>query len=647
MAPPAGQIRPGRYLWVFAVIVVLLYALVFLTGDHKATPKLGIDLQGGTTVTLTARTLNGQPPNEQQLSEAQTDIQTRVNGLGVNGAQVVRDGSNIVITVPGNQGQEAKSLGQTAKLVFRTVTSSAPVGATTPPPTSGSANPSGTPSSSVTPTTGASVKSSGTTTAPTSAKSTTTGTPQGLPDLGVTGGADHQGTNPQAYHQAAATTTTPSAPPTTPTTAPAAPPASSATDTIVGGVNITQLGQGATPGKGECWGYPAPKNVGTLTRAQQSALINECKTLRQSPDATADQAALNYLQCGTDPATGQQYIDPLQGNDDSTKPLVACDQQGQAKYLLGPSFLDGTQISDATSGTDPNGAGYVVNLTFKSAGASTWADYTSKNVNKQAAFVLDTQVVSAPTIDEAILGGNTQISGSFTQTEAADLANVLKYGSLPLAFDASNAETISASLGLASLKAGLIAGGIGLALVVIYCLFYYRALGVLTVLSLGLSGLTIYALLVLLGRWIGYSLDLAGVAGFIIAIGITADSFVVFFERLKDEVREGRTFRSAVPRAWVRARRTILASDAVSFLAAVVLYIFAVQDVQGFAFTLGLSTVLDLLIVFLVTHPLVLLASRSKTLSKPSVSGLGAVQRAGAAVRASKASATAAAAKEA
>ncbi|HEY3748792.1 MAG TPA: protein translocase subunit SecD, partial [Pseudonocardiaceae bacterium] len=259
---------------------------------------------------------------------------------------------------------------------------------------------------------------------------------------------------------------------------------------------------------------------------------------------------------------------------------------------------------------------------------------TAANVNKQAAFVLDTQVVSAPTIQQAILGGNTQISGQFTQTDAANLANVLKYGSLPLAFDSSNAETVSATLGLASLQAGLIAGGIGLALVVVYCLFYYRALGVLTVLSLALSGVTIYALLVLLGRWIGYSLDLAGVAGFIIAIGITADSFVVFFERLKDEVREGRTFRSAVPRAWVRARRTILASDAVSFLAAVVLYVFAVQDVQGFAFTLGLSTVLDLLIVFLVTHPLVALASRSKFLSKPNVSGLGAVQRAGAAARA-------------
>jgi preprotein translocase subunit SecD len=590
---------------VFALIVVLLYALVFLTGDHKPTPKLGIDLKGGTTVTLTARTLNGQPPTEQQLDEAQQDITNRVNGLGVSGAQVVRDGSNIVITVPGNQGSEAKSLGQTAKLVFRPVLNEVAAGQQpTTPPTSTT---SGSSKSSTTPTSGANAKSgSSTATTGTSAPKTSN---QGLGTPG-----DHQGTSPQDYvaQQAAAPTTTPATPTSTPTSTP---PAS-------GGVNPN-----------DCWGVTKQQAAkeAPLTRAQQSELIRDCIQLRQSSDSTAQQTALSKLNCGPN------YSDPLLGNDDTTKPLVACDQTGTAKYLLDKSFLDGTQISDATAGVDPNGAGYVVNLTFKSGGAKTWANYTSQNVNKQAAFVLDTQVVSAPTIDEAILGGNTQISGSFTQQQATDLANVLKYGSLPLAFDSSNAETVSATLGLASLKAGLIAGGIGLLLVIVYCLFYYRALGVLTVLSLGLSGVTIYAVLVLLGRWIGYSLDLAGVAGFIIAIGITADSFVVFFERLKDEVREGRTFRSAVPRAWIRARRTILASDAVSFLAAVVLYIFAVQDVQGFAFTLGLSTVLDLVIVFLVTHPLVALASRNKTLSKPSVSGLGAVQRAGAAARAAKA----------
>jgi preprotein translocase subunit SecD len=207
---------------------------------------------------------------------------------------------------------------------------------------------------------------------------------------------------------------------------------------------------------------------------------------------------------------------------------------------------------------------------------------------------------------------------------------VLRYGSLPLSFSASEAQTVSASLGLASLAAGLIAGAVGLALVFVYCLFYYRALGVLTILSLVLSGGIVFGMLVLLGRWIGFTLDLAGVAGFIIAIGITADSFVIFFERLKDEMREGRTFRSAVPRGWVRARRTILSADAVSFLAAAVLYILAAGQVKGFAFTLGMSTVLDLVVVFLVTHPLVVLASNSRVFGSPTLSGLGSVARIGA-----------------
>jgi len=220
-----------------------------------------------------------------------------------------------------------------------------------------------------------------------------------------------------------------------------------------------------------------------------------------------------------------------------------------------------------------------VQLTFTSAGSDIWGKYTSANVGKQAAFVLDSRVVSAPRINGPITGGVTSITGKFSQPQAQDLANTLKYGSLPLSFDQSTAQTVSASLGLASLQAGLLAGGIGLILVLIYCLAYYRMLGILTALSLLLSGVVIYAVLVLLGRYIGFTLDLSGIAGFIVAIGITADSFVVFFERLKDEVREGRSFRSAVPRGWVRARRTILTADAVSFLAAAVLYTLAVGQV--------------------------------------------------------------------
>jgi preprotein translocase subunit SecD len=251
-------------------------------------------------------------------------------------------------------------------------------------------------------------------------------------------------------------------------------------------------------------------------------------------------------------------------------------------------------------------------------------------------------------IREPIPGGRTQISGGeppFSASTARQLANVLKYGSLPLSFESSEAQTVSATLGLTSLRAGLIAGGIGLLLVLLYSLLYYRALGVLTALSLIVSGAMIFALLVLLGRYINYTLDLAGIAGLIIGIGTTADSFVVFFERIKDEIREGRSFRSAVPRGWGRARKTIVSGNAVTFLAAAVLYFLAIGQVKGFAFTLGLTTILDLVVVFLVTWPLVYLATKSSTLAKPAYNGLGAVQQVARERRASSGGARSGAAK--
>ncbi len=296
-------------------------------------------------------------------------------------------------------------------------------------------------------------------------------------------------------------------------------------------------------------------------------------------------------------------------------------------YVLDKSIISGEQIKDASSGLDTQRSEYVVNLEFKPDAANIWADFTAANVGTQTAFTLDSQVVSAPAINEAIPGGQTQITGQFTADEARELANVLKYGSLPLSFESSEAETVSATLGLTSLRAGLIAGAIGLALVLLYSLLYYRVLGLLTALSLIASGAMVFAILVLLGRYINYTLDLAGIAGLIIGIGMTADSFVVFFERIKDEIREGRSFRSAVPRGWARARKTIISGNAVTFLAAVVLYVLAVGQVKGFAFTLGLTTILDVVVVFLVTWPLVYLASKSPTLSKPAFNGLGAVQQ--------------------
>ncbi|CAM3464861.1 protein translocase subunit SecD [Kibdelosporangium persicum] len=582
MAPSAGHFRPVRYLAFFIAIIAVLYGLVFGTGDHKPVPKLGIDLKGGTRVVLTARTLDGNAPSPESLNQARQIIETRVNGQGISGAEVVLDGNNIVITVPGDGGEKAKELGQTATLGFRKVLLAVPNTPQQPPasqapPTSGTQPPpSGSQPATPPPASGGQ-----------SAAPSASSQPQGRP-------APHVQQQPPS---GSANPTTPSAPP--PSSQQPAPPAD---DT----------------------GAVSP---------EVAAQIKQARDVRQNPalataedggnapqaDQAAQQAALASLNCEAE--------DPLVGNDDPNLPLVACDQEGTEKYVLSKVFLRGQDISDATAGPNAQGAGYVVNLSFNGTGADIWATFTAANVGQRAAFVLDTKVVSAPEIRGPIPGGNTEISGNFNQRTATALADVLKYGSLPLSFQSSDAETVSATLGLASLQAGIIAGAIGLLLVFVYCLFYYRLLGLLTILSLVLSFAIVYAIIVLFGRVIGYSLDLAGVAGLIVAIGFTADSFVVFFERIKDEMREGRTFRSAVPRAWARARRTILSADAVLFLSAAVLYLLAVGQVKGFAFTLGMSTVLDLIVVFLVTHPLVAIVSRSKKLSNPKLVGLGAAHR--------------------
>jgi preprotein translocase subunit SecD len=317
--------------------------------------------------------------------------------------------------------------------------------------------------------------------------------------------------------------------------------------------------------------------------------------------------------------------------DDPKSEVVGC-QETSAKFLLDKAAVLGTDVGGANYTFDSKQGGWIVTLTFKGDGQNKWTDLTRKAFTdpdperKRVAIVLDNDVVSAPTI-QGVITSEAQISGSFTQQQAKDLATKLKYGALPLTFEQQTAQTISPTLGLAQLQAGLIAGAIGLALVFVYVLLYYRLLGIVTIASLLLSGLVVYAALILLGRpnTIGFTLTLAGIAGFIVSVGITADSFVVFFERLKDEIREGRSARSAVPRAWVRARRTIISADTVSFLAAAVLYFIAIGAVKGFAFTLGMSTVLDLVVVFLFTHPVVALMSRSRTFMSPRISGLGNV----------------------
>ncbi|HEX5255195.1 MAG TPA: protein translocase subunit SecD [Mycobacterium sp.] len=581
MASSSAPVHPARYLSVFLLLLVGVYLLVFLTGDKRAAPKLGIDLQGGTRVTLTARTPDGSKPSREALAQAQQIIGARVNGLGVSGSEVVVDGDNLIITVPGNDGNQARNLGQTARLYIRPVLNSMPAQSAEPKPPA--RQPAGGQPAPGQPASGQPAP----------------GQPApGQPAPGQPAPA-HPGAQPRPYPQDPPPPSP--APPAPGSNAPAPAPAGPAAE--------------APPGE-----QPAPPDP----RKELADRIADEKKWRQSTRQGIQYLALQFQ------ATRCDKEDILAGNDDPAQPLVTCSTDHKVAYLLGPSIISGDQIQDASASQNQRGIGYIVDLQFKSAAANIWADFTAAHIGTQTAFTLDSQVVSAPMIQEAIPGGRTQISGGdppFTASTARQLANVLKYGSLPLSFESSEAQTVSATLGLTSLRAGLVAGTIGLILVLLYSLLYYRVLGLLTALSLGASGAMIFAILVILGRQINYTLDLAGIAGLIIGIGTTADSFVVFFERIKDEIREGRSFRSAVPRGWVRARKTIVSGNAVTFLAAAVLYALAIGQVRGFAFTLGLTTVLDIVVVFLVTWPLVYLASKSPTLAKPAYNGLGAVQQ--------------------
>jgi preprotein translocase subunit SecD len=600
VASSSTPVHPYRYLALFLALLVGLYLLVFLTGNKQAKPKLGIDLQGGTRVTLTARTPDGSKPTRDALDQALQIISSRVNGLGVSGSEVVIDGDNLVITVPGNDGTEARNLGQTARLFIRPVIGQPiPVEAVNKKPAEGApgAPPAGAPGAP-----------------PAGAPGSAPGAPPAPPGAGPASPVS-PAPQPRPYPLEPTPTPTPSptgSPTASPTPSPTASPTASPTPSPT-----------ASPTAPPTSGAPAPPTPPD-PRQDLAARIKFEKDLRQSTNQNLLLISVQYMagRCGED--------DVLAGNDDPALPLVTCSQDQKYVYILDKSIISGDQIKDAVSGFDQQSGAYVVDLEFKDEAATTWGDFTAANIGTQTAFTLDSEVVSAPQIREAIPGGRTQISGGdppFTVDSSKQLANVLKYGSLPLSFESSEAETVSATLGLTSLRAGLIAGGIGLAMVLLYSLLYYRVLGLLTALSLVASGAMVFAILVLLGRYINYTLDLAGIAGLIIGIGTTADSFVVFFERIKDEIREGRSFRSAVPRGWARARKTILSGNAVSFLAAAVLYFLAVGQVKGFAFTLGLTTILDVLVVFTVTWPLVYLASKSPTMSKPALNGLGAVQR--------------------
>jgi preprotein translocase subunit SecD len=574
--PPAKRSSPGRPLVVVLFLLVVLYGWMALGGRY--TPALGLDLRGGTTVTLQPKSTEGKVKNS-DLETAKNILSNRVNSLGVGNADVKTEGKNIVISVPGKDTQGVlKNIGETALLSIRQVyesnqgisgtdvqdTSSPTVTeSTSPAPTLSVASPS--------------ASSSATTSAAPSATPSPSVAPATSPKA-LGNGSHAVQAQPAAFVRAAAS-------------AASATPSPSATPSAT-----------ASPSASAAASAPAS--------ASPSAAETNPAVAETTPSA-AELAAYAKLDCSI-PANQQGGV----RKDLPNKFLVTCGNPDGApvyyKYLLHPTLILGKDVSTASAELDPQtGTQWNVQLTFKSGAANTWAKFTAGHVGTATAIVLDSNVYSAEVIQGAITGP-TSITGNFTHKTASNLANVLKYGALPLAFEQQTARTVSATLGSSELKAGLLAGGIGLVLVLLYSLFYYRGLSFVTITSLLLSAAIQYPIIVALGKAINYTLTLAGIAGLIVAIGVTADSFVVFFERLRDEVRDGNSLRSSVERGWVRARRTIISADVVSLIASVVLYLLAIGDVRGVAFTLGLSTIVDLAVVFLFTKPLITLLARTK-----------------------------------
>lgn len=538
MAQRQKRERPRRTLGFLAVLVIALFGSLFagteLTEDAAMTPKLALDLEGGTQLILTPKTTDGSQVTQEDVQQAISIIRQRVDASGVAEAEITsQGGSNIVVSLPGNPDKETLDLvRRSAQLRFRPVLTVAGPG---------TIDPAALEESSETPTDGATEE-----------------------------------------------------PSPAPSEEPATPPTQEEIDAAA-------MKAADTDGDGKLSDKPAtePTNSSDLNWITEKVSYE-----------------FYTLDC-TDP---KNLVGGVQ--DNPAAPLVTCSEDGSAKFILGPTALEGTNVASASSGMGVNSQGsatgeWVVSLEMDRAGTKTFGDFSERLLNMQPpqnqfAIVLDGLVISNATMQSAIYDGRAQISGNFTPETAANLANQLNFGSLPLDFQVQSQEEISATLGSEQLSKGILAGLIGAALVVVYMLWQYRGLGLLSVASLVLAGIITYGVIALMSWLIGYRLSLPGVVGLIVAVGITADSFIVYFERIRDEVREGRTLAAAVEHAWPRARRTVLASDAVNFTAAAVLYFLAVGGVQGFAFTLGLTTIVDVVVVFLFTHPVMQLLVRTK-----------------------------------
>ncbi|MCG7292696.1 protein translocase subunit SecD [Corynebacterium afermentans] len=588
---------PARLLALFTLIVIGIYALVFFTGTKTAEPKLGIDLQGGTRVTLVPQ---GDEPTSEQLEDARNILENRVNGMGVSGASVVVDGNTIVIEAAGDDTAEIRNIGQTSQLFFRPVLD---------PPAADS----------------------------TKIDQVTLDMTNEWVKYGIFTPQEGQAVLTQiaARKQAAEKE--------------AEKAAENPQEESGEGKDVAPKEEEAPEAPKDApqvSAKPLPEPNGPVEAAERRQETTDMlRRTRQSTDPTEQFAALTLMSA----RCMGQITDPLAGSDKADLPLVSCDPTSGQPLLLdevplltGVTDADGPRLTGEqidtnraiTGGFNPQSSQMEISFAFSQAGepngSETWAHLTSEMLQKQIAITLDSQVISAPVIQSPTpVGSATSITGNFTQEEAEGLANNLRYGALPLSFAGENGEpggtalSVPPSLGQASLKAGLYSGLVGLILVALFVFAYYRLYGLISLASLVAAGALVYGTLVLLGRWIGYSLDLSGIAGLVIGIGATADSFIVIYERIKDEVRKGKTFRSATASGWQRAKDTVITGNMVTLIGAVIIYFLAVGDVKGFAFTMGLTTVFDLLVTFLVTAPLLIIASRSGFWSKPSVNGMG------------------------
>lgn len=580
MAGTKPKNKALRTLIFFLVVLLALggtLAGATIWSSASWTPKLAIDLEGGTQLILTPKKTEekGGAISAEDINQAIEVIRQRVDASGVAEAEITRNGNeNIAVGLPGTPSEETLNLVRSSAVMrFRTVLLSAPGIATT------DADPAAMLSKFA-----EAGKPAGTETGQTQALQlkTTTTDPQ-------------KDSQPEPDKTAATPTPTPNKGTTSKTPAPAPNAAAIPYDKLMQ----------------EAQKYPE-------TPAGAASVVNDPKQITQR-----DIFIFSHLDC-SDQAS-------LKGgsNDDPKKNLVTCDKDGHEKYILGPEVLSGTNVTSAVSAMGRNQQGnatgqWEVDLKLDSEGAKKfdevakvlYPNQSKKNMrnpdNNRFAIVLDTLVVSAPGVNAPAFNGSASISGSLTRESAATLANQLQFGSLPLNFEVQSEQRISATLGGEHLKVGFYAAIIGLLLVCLYLLWQYHALAGLATASLLLAALATYLVVTILSWSMGYRLSLAGVVGLIVAVGVTMDSFIIYFERIRDEVRDGKALATAVETGWNRAKRTIVVSDIVNLVAAVVLYVLAVGGVQGFAFTLGLTTVVDLAIIFLFTHPMMSLFVKTR-----------------------------------